>query len=75
MSYPRSSTEFGLPDQQRGRTRLARLRAPGCSQARIAETNPPRSWIMTAKLNDVDSKAWLADALARIAEDAINAGL
>ena len=43
----------------------------GCSPAPIAAASAPRSMyslIVTAKMNDVDPQAWLADVLARIAE-------
>ena len=46
----------------------------GCSPAPIAAASAPRSCIRlieTAKLNDVDPQAWLADVLARIADHKI----
>ena len=46
----------------------------GCSPDPIAAANAPRllTLIQTAKLNDVDPQAWLADVLARINDHAIH---
>ena len=38
------------------------------SDGRICLTNKCRPLIVTAKLNDVDPRAWLADVLARIGD-------
>ena len=43
----------------------------GCSAVPTAGASGPRRctpYIVTAKLNDIDPQAWLADVLARIAE-------
>ena len=52
-----ASTMSGRPEHGRG---LRRLRAR-CRSRRLMAT-----LIMTAKLNDIDPQAWLADVLARI---------
>ena len=63
-----------LPDQQRRRTGIARHRPrPQVLAFRRVEPGGCRaafmySLIVTAKMNDVDPQAWLADVLARIAD-------
>ena len=63
-----------VPDEQRGRTCIARIRSGrkswlfagsdrGADRAAVMAT-----LIVTAKLNDVDPQAWLADIFRRIAE-------
>src|SRR5215831_4606317 len=47
---------------QRPQRRRATAGAPGANRAAVMAT-----LIMTAKLNDIDPQAWLADVLARIA--------
>jgi hypothetical protein len=47
----------------------------GCSPAPNAAPTAPPSWpplITTAKLNDIDPQAWLADVLARINDHAVH---
>ena len=47
----------------------------GCSPARTAAASGRRamySLIVTAKMNDIDPQAWLADVLARIADHPVH---
>ena len=74
-ALPASSTTAGSASPTtRPSARCAALpwdASRGCSPVPIAAPTAPRPWhtlIMTAKLNDVDPLAWLADVLARIAD-------
>ena len=58
-----------LPDMGRMNGQQHWGENPGCSAARtVAASGPRYSLIVTAKMNDIDPQAWLADVLARIAE-------
>ena len=59
-----------LPDMGRMTPRLFSEESRGCSRAPIAAGDRAAamySLIVTAKMNDIDPQAWLADVLARIA--------
>ena len=64
-----------LPDMGRMTARLRWGESPGSSPAPIAAADRAAAMytlIVTAKLNDVDPQAWLADVLARIADHPAN---